>query len=259
MRKFFGWMTAAFFGFMAIGAVTEHIYIPAILMLITALLAVPNVQIHDLLERVRIRGRAKLGLIIVIGLTSIMSFGDQLSKNPEYAKREEARKKAESEQATASAAEAEAKKAQTAAQLKVNMTAFYRAIMAEAKSCDQANQSVSKILETGNIYASYDAAKQGAAICQDSWSNIRKLDEPKGLSSDQETKIAKAKETCGNAYLFRSTSLDKLMDALDGGMKPSQVQAFKENAQTAQYGVLGCVTELMTAADSVGLKFDDLK
>lgn len=138
-----------------------------------------------------------------------------------------------------------------------NFKNLWRAMMKHAGSCDRANDRVIAALESGSVYSSYNAADEAHDICRQSWSDLSSLNAPDGLPSDKKKAIDDVLENCADAYLFRQMSLDDLRDALDGGMRPSQVREFEKNAQAAQSGVLACVAGMMARGSDLGIQLEE--
>ena len=201
-------------------------------------------------------------------LGSLVSCGVGGSLVPKPTEQQLATQRAERAQADAKAqaAERESKAAERASalketakvrdQAKTDVLTLWGGISEAAKQCDNANNAVIKVLETSNVFSAYEAADRGADICRETWSSIRELSVPSSVTGENKDKLEKALETCENAYLFRQMSLEKMRDMLDEGIKPSGLQAYKQDAQTAQMGVLACVGGVMQVAGELGV---DLK
>jgi hypothetical protein len=256
MGKVVGWIIVVLFGLMVAPAVSDGAMVAAFLMATTAVLALPVAKARESLARINVAGGKRAALVGVCGLVALATLGVELQNNPKYAKKKNASTNVEVSTTKTDDNESDVEKE---ARVKASMKIFYRAVLAEGRSCDEANKKVIDALQDGSVYEAYGAAKNGAAICNHNWSKIRSIDGPDELNSEQDERVEKAKESCGNAYLFRSTSLEDLMSALDGGMKPSQVESYKEKAELAQSGIMLCVANLMSAAHSVGMKPDELK
>lgn len=121
--------------------------------------------------------------------------------------------------------------------LKKEILTLWSAVQVATKRCDTANGRVVEALQASNRFAAYEAADNGHDICRETWSTLNALDPPASAKGETEDKFEKALESCSGAYLFRQMSLDKMRTVLDGDFRPSALQDYKEDAQTAQSGV----------------------
>lgn len=131
--------------------------------------------------------------------------------------------------------------------------AMYRHIIETAKPCDKSVDALGKAAKTGNVYSTYQVAKDGAEACRDASTSIGEMETPGGLPSEAADAVGKAIEVCRNAYLYRQLGMEKAMQAADGDARPSVMSEMAENMKTAQHGVILCVAQLFMTSQAVGV------
>ncbi|MEW4466290.1 hypothetical protein AB1K62_00480 [Parasphingorhabdus sp. JC815] len=148
------------------------------------------------------------------------------------------------------------------AEKKAAILQYWKSFAANIMPCDEANTAAIEGLqntEAIGIYAAFDLAKTAENRCADTWLGFNKLEEPEILGEAQTDILEKAKKDCGVAYFTRKQSLETLQKAIDGDMRPSVVQSYKEDSQFAQNGALACIATVMSVAMENGVTSDELK
>ncbi len=129
----------------------------------------------------------------------------------------------------------------------------YRQMLAAAKVCDEASETLGKAANSGSQLATYQAAQGGRDACRAAAGTIGELDAPEDLPDAGEAAFDKAKDTCRNAYIYRQLGMEKAMQAADGDARPSVVSEMQENMKTGQAGTLLCVAQWFDAAGKSGI------
>lgn len=134
-----------------------------------------------------------------------------------------------------------------------------RQLLAAGAECDAAYNRAVEGLSNNDLFAAYSAATEGRDICQRVSSTIGDIEAPETAGSEKQAQLAEAFDTCRDAYFMRSMALDTLSEALDGNMRPSKVEEFRQHAEGSQSGIFACVGGVMGPATELGATGDDLK
>lgn len=143
---------------------------------------------------------------------------------------------------------------------KKDILALWSSVKSASADCDQANSKVADALgalgRSTTIYVAYENADRAHRICGQTWSELSNLEVPGTVQGDVATELEEALKNCRDAYLLRQMSLDKMKTVLNGDMRPSALQDYKQDAEAAQSGVLVCVAGMMGTGFKAGI---DLK
>lgn len=137
--------------------------------------------------------------------------------------------------------------------------ALYRQVLAAGEPCDKSITAIGAAAKTGDQYATYQVAKDGAAACREAATTIGSFSKPDGLTGEGEQAVEKALKICGNAYLYRQMGMEKAMQIADGDGKPSVVSEMSDDLKTGQTGVLLCVAGMFDASSKIGIDIKRLK
>lgn len=113
--------------------------------------------------------------------------------------------------------------------------------------CDGARKDVLAAVDTGDAAVAFAMAAKAEAICNETWQAVQRLKPPEGLSGEAAIKFERALETCAQTEFLKKSSLDKFQKALDSGMKPSRVAAFRETGSAMDAGILLCAAQFHEA------------
>lgn len=136
---------------------------------------------------------------------------------------------------------------------------LYHQVIAAAKPCDEATNTLGNAGKSRDMLTVYQAAKDGRDACRDATTEIGKFEAPDGLKADAKSATDKALNTCRNAYLYRQMGMEKAMQVADGDSRPSVVSEMVDNMKTGSAGTMLCVGELIGAASSAGIDIQKLK
>lgn len=135
--------------------------------------------------------------------------------------------------------------------------AGWNELLATVAPCDEANTRLAEYVETiegsGSMYQAYDLARHAAQTCTSTWMGLNDLDAPQLPSDALEQGFEDALQTCQTAYFLRKKSLETAQAIFDGDFRPSALARFKEQASSAQGGILSCVAGYMSAAGKAGV------
>lgn len=95
----------------------------------------------------------------------------------------------------------------------------------------------------------YDMASTAQGRCRAARDVLSDMDGPKGLTMEEGARFAEAAESCNFAYMLAEQAAGKLKTALDGGMAPSQVAAFRDTANQAVGYRRTCDAQLIDASN----------
>lgn len=132
-----------------------------------------------------------------------------------------------------------------------NVVSFQARYLGATQSCNAGFQAISdEALSTSpNLQRMYDLASTTQEQCRAARDVVRKLDRPKGLTSEESGLFFEASKSCDLAYILGEQAAGKLKTALDGGIAPSQVAAFREKANEAAGYRRSCDTQIAEAAN----------
>lgn len=141
--------------------------------------------------------------------------------------------------------------------------AFQASILDGMKPCDIAGSELAKVgegLANGRttVYDGYNAAQQTEDACRQSWSALKDLKVPEGLTDAGRQKAEETLELCSNAALVKQMAAGQMSDVFDGDMRPSMVRESQEKAETAQSGLLACVAGIFVVASTEGVDLEKL-
>lgn len=144
------------------------------------------------------------------------------------------------------------------AAMEQGVVAGWRSVMAAVAPCDEANERMATTVAAvsdGNasIYDAYRRAEEGVTACQAAANDLDRISPPEGASGETQNEFSKALEMCRGAYVLRQTSLETARDIFDGDFRPSLVSRYRDQAENAQGGAMGCVTGYMSASLKAGV------
>jgi hypothetical protein len=119
------------------------------------------------------------------------------------------------------------------------------------QSCKEGFQAISDEAQSASpaLQRMYDLAAATQRECRAARTALQRIDQPKGLSVSETGQFIEASRTCDLAYLLAEQAADKLKVALDGGMAPSQIAAFREKANEAIGTRQSCDQQIAEAAE----------
>lgn len=144
------------------------------------------------------------------------------------------------------------------------VNAFQKDVMAAMKSCDESSKTLADVatkISNGrnSIYDGYAAASAAETSCQESWSEVSKLEAPDALPDAAQKQADETLEVCENAVIAKQMGAEKLAEIFDGNMRPSTVQEAKELGERAQAGILACAAGFFLVADKANVDIKKLK
>lgn len=139
--------------------------------------------------------------------------------------------------------------------VKAEAQQVWDSFLATVKRCDSAGEAVAN---AASVYSLYDAAKIANRVCSQVSRDVSRLDPPPSGNRDLKKAFNKALDKCRDAYTSKSIAYDKMMDALDEGMKPSAVSDAKSWANYSATDAMACVADLMLAVDKAGVPLESL-
>jgi len=164
--------------------------------------------------------------------------------------------------ASAAKAPAEAKasapaKANPLIKARADWKVLYDRALAIARPCDRANSAAADKLTAvskgkATVFDAYGLASTAEQACTAAWQEMGDLKAPDTLPGATRDKLGETLERCELSYYSRKESLEILMKFLDGEQRPSIVQEYKDETESAQTGVLLCVAGLIQAGGEVG-------
>lgn len=111
--KILAWIWTVFSSFLAIGAFTDRLFSPALIFMMSALIAAPVAALTPLRERLGITGNFRRWAIVISGFSAMIALGATVPDTPERrAERQKAEQTRAAEDAAASKRAAEAKAAE---------------------------------------------------------------------------------------------------------------------------------------------------
>jgi hypothetical protein len=148
--------------------------------------------------------------------------------------------------------------------LKMEISTEWQSLLDAVEPCDEANTRAVEEMQAisegrGSVYEAYASAEHGAAICRKAHYALRELDVPERAEGKLRDNLSKSLKTCADAYLLRQMSLEAAQSILDGDIRPSAVNEFKEQAEGAQAGTLACVAGYMSAAMDAGVEIKEMQ
>lgn len=140
---------------------------------------------------------------------------------------------------------------------------FYKSIFSNLAACDAAAKVTAEVPDrisagSATMYDGYSAATAQVNACRESWSKVDKMEVPDALDGQAEEAAEKAKDTCANMAIAKQMGAETAQEIFDGDMKPSKLQEFKEQASTAQAGVIACAAATMDVALKAAVDLNDL-
>ena len=133
-----------------------------------------------------------------------------------------------------------------------NVLRFQASYIGAAQACKDAFQAIVDESESAgaNLQTMYGLASEAKAQCRASRAVIGRIKAPKGLDPDEWAAFSRATGTCDMAYLNAEQTADKLMRAIDSGMRPSLVAEYQTAARFAVGGRQACEREIAHAAEA---------
>jgi hypothetical protein len=143
------------------------------------------------------------------------------------------------------------------------IVAQWRAVVEAVQPCDRANDRVVDAIQrvsagSGSLYDAYARADEGVETCRSAHATLRDLDVPAAAEGQLKHDLSGALQTCGDAYFVRQMALESAKSIFDGDMRPSVVNEFKTQAETAKNGVLACAASYMSAAVGGGVDLEKM-
>lgn len=124
-------------------------------------------------------------------------------------------------------------------------------------ACDEAGDVVKTRVQSPDSAPDeiYSAAKTAEGLCEQSFLGINNnLHPPSSADGATSKRFADVLGVCVGAYNEKKHTYETLAAAIDGGMTPSKVAAFKERAEAANEALAQCVPALMLAVKKAGGK-----
>lgn len=121
--------------------------------------------------------------------------------------------------------------------------------------CDQAVDSATTALQSGNAYTAYPAVQRAEQTCGSVSLEMFDLDIPRSAKGEVREKLREAKDRCQSAMVQKQIAMKGIARVLDGDARPSVVSGAQEDAERAQAMVMGCAISFMSAAQAGGLSF----
>lgn len=171
-------------------------------------------------------------------------------REAEQAQREQERREERVEQEAEDQNREEARRQLVATQI----NEMWEEVLRVSRPCDQAAETASDALGRSDLVASYQAAREARRICASAGLDVRGIDAPRDLERPQREAFEDALENCGDAYAGKSVMFDRMLDVIDGDMRPSRVAAVQEAGQISQAQVLQCVLRLNVLASEQGVE-----
>lgn len=124
--------------------------------------------------------------------------------------------------------------------------------------CDRATSDLDVALQRGGrSLNSYEAAKQAAKVCEQSWWDMKPLSAPDSLPSEVEQQFDDALGVCTDAYFAKYRTMQETAAALDGSMTYAQLSQVKELGEASSSGVILCTLGFVAAAKAAGVELPD--
>lgn len=157
---------------------------------------------------------------------------------------------------TVAAAKLVARKIGPSDEVKTQVNAAWLELSRITQPCDAAAGVFSKALEGGSAgsVTAYRVASQAKSICANAGLNVLGVSVPKGLSDPHRKAFRDALAGCSAAYAGRSVMYGEMMKVLDGDRRPSQLAKVQTAADTSQNEVVQCGLNVISVADSAGIK-----
>lgn len=133
--------------------------------------------------------------------------------------------------------------------------AFYAKVLAAAAPCDSASNVTGEALKSGDLLASFRAARNAESVCLAV--NIRDIEVPASVGKDAHAALTEARGTCDDAYVARWSAMKNTTEMLngDGGIE-SLVDA-TDAAERSGHGVMRCVAGMIAPLIALGVDLQD--
>jgi hypothetical protein len=242
------WTVIALFS--VVGSLTDGLILAAVLLAASTLLTAPFLAE----QRARyLSPKASLWAAVVTGVMGMALIGAAQPSKPTPAP-----PAPQGATAAAAASPTPAPTPVASATAKAEFRALYDQLLSIANGCDDSSAKATEAVQQvakgrSNRYQAYAIATDAKRACADAGQSLGELTVPASLPADQQAKMREGLGQCREAYGFRESALSTMLTVLDGDERPSQVQAFKDQAQTAQLGVLQCVAVFLTVGQTIGV------
>lgn len=140
---------------------------------------------------------------------------------------------------------------------KADALALYKDVSAKMAPCDSASTALAEQAKQNDMVAVYRAAVAVENACLGVSSEIRSIDTPDALSSDDD-EIRKTLGHCADSATAKWANARTLKGIVDNGAKPSEMVELEDGIKAAQAGTMLCGAGLVGIAMKHGATADDL-
>lgn len=98
----------------------------------------------------------------------------------------------------------------------------------------------------------YRVAEDAESACLSTPSEVDAIEIPASVGKASYDRFVEARQACSNAYLARWSGARAFQEAIDGGMKPSQLAEVQRSGEAISAGTMICAAGLTAAAMEAG-------